>query len=380
MSLFSWLRRQTSHRSPRRDQLQIRPAAPRFRPRLEALEDRALPSTYYAATASQLIADISAANKAGGANTIVLTAPTTSPYVLTAVDNSTDGPTGLPVISKKDSLTIVGNGDTIERSTASGTPAFRLLDVAGGGSLTLENLTLQNGQAQAARATGYSADGGAIYNQGTLVLSGVTVQLNTASGSYGGNAAGGGIWSNGSLTLENSCLVQDNSAVAGFGGASNAYGGGICVAAGTANITGTQFGGQYPNKAEGGSGYNHLAGSAYGGAVCVLAGTATLSGDSLGGPLGPASSVNQNTAVAGIASDVGHGYGYGGGLCVLGGTVTLTSDVVENNSAGYFNDWGNVWEYGYGGGIYVAAGATVSIDSFTYSYAQYSNNPYPGVY
>jgi hypothetical protein len=361
MSLFSWLRRQTSQRSPRRDGLQIRPAAPRFRPHLETLEDRALPSTYYAATASDLIANISAANKAGGANTIVLTAPTTSPYVLTAVNNTTDGPTGLPVISKKDSLTIVGNGDTIERSTASGTPAFRLFDMAGGGSLTLENLTLQDGLAQAAKATGQSADGGAIYNQGTLILSGVTVQGNTASGPGGQNAAGGGIWSDGSLTLENSCLVQGNAAHGGASAASNAYGGGICIAGGTANITGTQFGGQSPNKAEGGASPN-LAGSGYGGAVCVLAGTVTLSGDSLGGPAGGGALQNQNIATVGMI-DPPSGYGYGGGLCVLGGTVTLTNDVVEENTAGDFSTGGLF--NGKGGGIYVASGATISIDSFT---------------
>src|SRR5262249_47676099 len=91
---------------------------------LEPLEERALPSNFAAATVADLIADIKAANSAGGTNTIPLTAPPASPYVLTAVDNQTDGPTGLPVISggkKPDSLTIVGNGDTIERSTASGT-------------------------------------------------------------------------------------------------------------------------------------------------------------------------------------------------------------------------------------------------------------------
>ncbi len=122
MSFFSWLQDRTSIPAPR-GRAPYRPAAPRFRPRLETLEERALPSTYYAATASELIADINAANKAGGANTIVLTAPTTSPYVLTAVNNATDGATGLPVLAKKDNLTIVCNGDTIERSTASGTPS-----------------------------------------------------------------------------------------------------------------------------------------------------------------------------------------------------------------------------------------------------------------
>jgi hypothetical protein len=53
-------------------------------------------------------------------------------FTLTAVDNTTDGATGLPVIAANDTLTIVGNGDTIQRSTASGIPAFRLFDVASG--------------------------------------------------------------------------------------------------------------------------------------------------------------------------------------------------------------------------------------------------------
>ncbi len=87
---------------------------------MEQLEDRTLPSSYSAASVSALIADISAANTAGGANTITLTAATTSPYALTAVNNTdrfSKGPgNGLPVIAANDNLTIVGNGDTIERT------------------------------------------------------------------------------------------------------------------------------------------------------------------------------------------------------------------------------------------------------------------------
>src|SRR5262249_28880128 len=136
------------------------------------------PSNYTAATVPDLIADINAANAAGGSNTITLVAGTT--FTLTAVNNTTEGATGLPVITANDSLTIAGNGDTIERSTAKGTPAFRLLDVAAGASLTLNNLTLQGGLAFGG---GVSAEGGAIYNQGTLLLNGVTVQNNSAQGS-----------------------------------------------------------------------------------------------------------------------------------------------------------------------------------------------------
>ena len=111
--------------------------------RLEQLEDRLTPANFTAGSVAELIADINAANTAGGSNTITLTAQTTSPYVLTAVDNSTDGWTGLPVIAANDNLTIVGNGDTIKRSGAAGTNPFRLLDVAKGATLTLENLTLE---------------------------------------------------------------------------------------------------------------------------------------------------------------------------------------------------------------------------------------------
>jgi hypothetical protein len=41
---------------------------------VEALEDRSLLNAYMAATVSDLIADINAANQAGGSNTIALTA------------------------------------------------------------------------------------------------------------------------------------------------------------------------------------------------------------------------------------------------------------------------------------------------------------------
>jgi hypothetical protein len=198
---------------------------------LEPLEARTLPTSgsYTAATVSDLINDSNTANKnGGGTSTMRLTTATTSPYVLTAVDNSADGPTGLPVIKKGDTLTIVGNGDTIERNTASGTADFRLFDVSGGGSLTLESLTLQNGFAF---GSGPSAAGGGIYSVGTLVLSGVTVQNNHAFGSTGADAtkvgdvggsgqdaAGGGIWSNGSLTLENGTQILSNLALGGSGG------------------------------------------------------------------------------------------------------------------------------------------------------------------
>ena len=64
---------------------------------VQQLEDRLTPSNFTAATVSDLIADIKAANLAGGSNTITLVGGKS--FTLTAVDNAADGPTGLPVIA-----------------------------------------------------------------------------------------------------------------------------------------------------------------------------------------------------------------------------------------------------------------------------------------
>jgi hypothetical protein len=376
------------------------PAKPRRNPRLnlEQLEDRTVLSSYSAATVSDLIADINAANKAGGTNTIMLTAPASSAYVLTAADNTTNGPTGLPVIAKKDILTVVGNGDTI---TSSG--AGRLFDVASGGSLTLQNLTLQAGFVsgsgssaegggiynqgtlvlsavivQGCGARGSSPKGGGIYNQGTLVLSAAIVQSNGVEGSNGVHknnglgtpgdpAAGGGIWSNGSLTIENGSLVQNNQAIGGggsggVGGAGS--GGGIYVAGGTANLAGVTVSN---NIAQGGKGStfftnppcpcfgDNFGGNAFGGGLDVEGGTVSLSNVV----------VENNSATAGLDENVSsiEPQALGGGLYLAGGTVTLCSDTVQSNST--FVSSATNPNDARGGGIYIISGATVYIDSFT---------------
>jgi hypothetical protein len=294
------------------------------------LEDRALLSSYSAATASDLIADINAANATGGTNTITLTAPTSSPYVLQGL-----------VIANKDLVSIIGNGDTIDANHSG-----RIFDdVANGGSLTLENMTLQNGSTGGA---GANAEGGAIYNQGTLVLSAVIVQgcvvqgtpgtdgggtLGKVTGKIGGipggPAAGGAIWSDGSLTLENGTLIQNNQAIGGDGGpggqftagspGGDASGGGVYIADGTANLTGVTINNNSAIPGLTGVGFDTPYG--FGGGLYVASGKVNLSGDTVEG----------NSA--GTDAPPSSRNGTGGGMYLAAGTVTLCNDTIQNNSA-----------------------------------------------
>ncbi|NER45195.1 MAG: hemagglutination protein [Symploca sp. SIO1A3] len=161
---------------------------------------------------ADLITAINNANGNNEADTINLTGDIT----LTGVDNNTDGLNGLPSIAADggNKLTIDGMGFTIARDAGAMTPNFRILHIAGGAELDLNNTTLSNGVA--ARA-GIRGSGGGIFNRGTLTLNNSTVSGNTA------NTRGGGIFNYGNgangatLTLNNNSTVSGNMAVFGGG-------------------------------------------------------------------------------------------------------------------------------------------------------------------
>ncbi len=318
-----------------------RSAAARRRPVIEALEERALLTGYSAANVSDLIAAIVSSNTAGGANTITLTADTSSPYTLAAVDNTTDGATGLPVIAAGNVLTIVGGGDTIERSTADGTPAFRLLDVAAGATLNLQDLTLQNGLAV---DSALAAKGGAIFSQGTLSLDTVNVQNNTVLSNSNGHGfdvgqrpQGGGIYALGGSVALTNCALIGNSIIDSQAPAFT-FGGGLFVKNATATMVDCTITGN-TSLAGGGGGLDVSSG-----ATATLTGC-TFTGNSvaqegrygsygLGG--GMESEAGSTVTLAGCTFTANSAGISGGGLQAEG-TATLTGCTFTNNSAG---DWG----------------------------------------
>src|SRR5262245_12076980 len=193
---------------------------------VERLEERAVPTNYFtAADPSQLVAVVQEANRlASLSSTPVENQITLAPgTTFTLTEGYQGGSVGLPRVEANDDLTIIGNGDTIQRSTGAKTPEFRLFSVVAGASLSLSQLTLQGGQ--------YYWAGG-IYSAGQLNLDGVTLQNNTALGYWGsGITYGGAVVSWGSLTMTD-CIVRNNQAQApaaqGFGQSGDeARGGGV---------------------------------------------------------------------------------------------------------------------------------------------------------
>ncbi len=133
-----------------------------------------------------------------GADTINLQ----SDVSLTSVNNgSGSSATGLPVITSQ--ITIEGNAHTVARD--SGAPQFRILNIANGGNLTINQATISGGN--------INGSGGGIYNNmgGTGTLNDITVNGNAAAWE------GGGISNRGTLTLNNSTVSGNSTSVNGGG-------------------------------------------------------------------------------------------------------------------------------------------------------------------
>jgi CSLREA domain-containing protein len=312
-----------------------------------------------------------------GANTIEL-GPNT--YSLGPVDS-----TPLSVSATVTTLTIQGAGEgrtSIDASQLDNTA----LDVAQGATVYLDDLTITNAHAPngsgGADGTGGAADdganGGGIYNQGTLTLNDSAVTNSQAGGGgvggTGGSAQqggmggtggdGGGIYNTGTLTLNGATISGNSAGAGGAGGAGGAnpsgtagnggtgggggFGGGLLNAGGTVTITASTFSG----NASGAGGAGGIGGAGTTGGAGGTAGDADDGGgidsSNSGGSLSITNStLASNTAGAGGAGggggtggtfggDGGPGGagGSGGAMQVFPGSVSLQSDTIAGNAAG----------------------------------------------
>jgi uncharacterized repeat protein (TIGR01451 family) len=225
-------------------------------------------------------------------------------------------------------LTITGPGAnllTVQRSTAIGTPIFRVFNI-GSATVTISGLTIANGNTAdgAAGSSNPGVNGGGIINTGTLSIanSSITGNLTGSGGSNGSGTGGpggdgGGIYNSGTLTITNS-TVSGNRAGHGGNGAGSGTGG------------------------KGGSG----GGIANTGTLTVL--NSTLSGNQAGS--------------GGNAGSSGTGGAGGDGGAILSDTGTITNCTISGNLAGDGGTAGDngAASSGRGGGLYTGAEEAVA--------------------
>lgn len=111
----------------------------------------------------------------------------------------------LPAITSE--IAIIGNGSTLARDSET-TDEFGIFRVENSGTLYLSNLTLGNGY----NSGGSEPSGGAISNAGTVVVTGSTLENNTAV------EYGGAIFNTGALTLIDSTITGNTAINYGGGG------------------------------------------------------------------------------------------------------------------------------------------------------------------
>jgi len=260
-----------------------------------------------------------------------------STFTLTLENNDTFGPNGLPVFESE--IVINGNGSTIERSDAVGTPGFRIFYISDpGGNLTLNNIVISGGLSV------FEQPGGAIYNRAMLAINDSVISDNMTEDAEPAGFAGvssgsaGGILndSTGQLFINNSTISNNKTGQGGqatgnptMGNAGSGGGGGGIVNIGIMTMTNSTVSGN--STGDGGLGRTDGGNGGCGGGI-VNGGTMTISnstvsgnstgdgGDSLGAPFG----------------DEGGDGGDGGGVCNTGSAAiaTIINSTIANNSVG----------------------------------------------
>ncbi|MFJ3233633.1 hypothetical protein [Streptomyces sp. NPDC086787] len=298
-----------------------------------------------------------------------------SPACLYSVTSAFSGEDGLPPVTNPD-LTIHGNAAVIERAT--GSAGFRLFDIASGGILNMDNLTVTGGSTATDGGGILVQNGGNLTTDAILVKRSRTTQRGGGVGvETGGSAdlhnsrvfnnssvgAGGGIDAEGNVTLLQT-TVDLNRAQGGGGGVNTDPGaqqllianstvknnvgqtssGGIDLGGGITTINGTSIvDNSAPNGAFAGGIYNGPASTLQISASAIAGNTATANSAPAAGGLRSDGFTTINGAEITKNIIVGQ-QGTGGGIAQLDGTLTLNNvDVTENLASGQSSVGGGIF-------------------------------------
>jgi Ca2+-binding RTX toxin-like protein len=243
-------------------------------------------------------------------------------------------------------LTIRGSG--VNALAISGDGTTRVINVGGGVSLALYDLTVTQG--------GGVSSGGGIANNGSLTLVRVAVTDNASTSN------GAGVWNNGSSVTISDSTIDGNTATSDY----RADGGGFySQSTATINISNTTISN---NSAIVNSQQSYMGGYAQGGGL-YLGGTntTTLSNCTISGNLAQSNNSGMYFMMGGRAA--------GGGMCFFDyAPITLINCTVTNNTALMTQSEENPgYVRSYGGGIYggtnsgmTASGTIVAGNAATY--------------
>jgi hypothetical protein len=334
MFFSSWLRNRNCNARAKRATA-ARPKQTRFRPLLEALEDRSVPSTLTVTNtldsgAGSLRADVTAAHKD---DTIVFNIPKSDPGY-----NASTGVWTITLTSGelliKPNLSITGPGAS--QLTISGDNLSRVfeLSIKTKPQVSLSGMTLSNGDGLSG-----TTEGGAINNYGTLTISNSVLSGNSAF-------EGGAISNDGTLTV-NGCILTGNSTTpGGFGGGAI-----VSLSSGVVTVSGSTLS-------------DNSAGGGDGGAIWIQSGTLNLSGCTLYGNSareGGAIFTNSSTVnLNGCTLTDNSATYFGGGIFINFGTVTLSGCVVGPATVNNTLLPGNSAAFA-GGGIFLEIGCTLKV-------------------
>ena len=144
-------------------------------------------------------------------------------YVLTVVDHTTTGgPTGLPAFGADNGniVTINGNGAAIARSSAAGTPEFRILEVGDGNA----DVTVETCSSPTENSSVHQSGAGILNLEGRITLVGCTLSGNNA-GLAGGGLANATFSPQGlSRLIASNCTISGNTAPRGAGVSNQSFG------------------------------------------------------------------------------------------------------------------------------------------------------------